>query len=390
MSSSDRLTFHSPVIKRGILLFPMLALTPEGEPETHEPAPLQNQPMKVFGQWPYLVLTMWLAVAGCLDSRALPNGNTESRQAYRIESATTVPLPNLANRLAFTRDGTLFGTNTDGTGEQSIPLAINVSGKASWSSDGAYLAVAGEAGGGTDIFILPLDHDGAPIGRYNITRSPNTQESSPAWSPDRRSVAYSAVRSDNWGIYVMEVELFADYRDPMILSDRRVSQHAQSLLYKGDAAWSPDGARLSYTSSVGSRWQITTVEPYRPETISQPGTEVPLAGTNYSSSAVSPCWSPDGSRLVFAANPNSNWDLFIVDGDGASLRPLTTHSADDWHPAWSPDGSWIAFTSNRSGNSDIYLITADGASIAQLTLTPSSEDFTAWLPLRPPGDPASP
>ncbi len=348
--------------------------------------------MKVLGRWPYAILAMWLAVAvaGCLDSQALPNGNTKPRQAYRTESATIAPLPNLANRLAFTRDGTLFSTNTDGTGEQAIPLVINVSGKASWSSDGAYLALADEADGGTDIFILPLDDDGTPIGRYNITRSPDIRESSPVWSPDRHNVAYSAVRSGNWGIYVIEVGLFGDYRDPMIVSDRRVSQHAQSLRYKGGPAWSPDGKLLSYTSDVDNRWQITTVAPYRPETVSQPGTEIPLPGTNYPSSAVTPHWSPDGSRLVFSANPNGNWDLFIVDADGASLRPLTTHSADDWHPAWSPDGGWIAFTSNRCGNSDIYLITVDGAAIAHLTVSPKSEDFATWLPLQPSGGPAAP
>jgi len=348
--------------------------------------------MKVCDRWPYLVLTIWLAVAvaGCLDSQALPNGNTKPRQAYRTDGATTVPLPDLANRLAFTRDGTLFSTNTDGTDEQAFPLATNVSGKAAWSPNGAYLALADEAGGDTDIFILPLDDDGTPIGRYNITRSPAIRESSPAWSPDGHNVAYSAAKSGNWGIYVMEVGLFTDYRDPMILGNRRVSPHAQSLRYKGGPAWSPDGERLSYTSDAGTRWQITTVAPYKPETVSQPGTEIPLAGTAYPSSSVTPHWSPDGSRLVFSANPNGNWDLFIVDAGGTSLRPLTTHSADDWHPAWSPDGGWIAFTSNRSGNSDIYLITADSVSIAQLTVSPSSEDFAAWVPLQPSGAAANP
>ncbi|MCJ7551432.1 MAG: hypothetical protein MUQ30_17315, partial [Anaerolineae bacterium] len=143
------------------------------ELRTHEPAPPQNQPLKVFDRWPYLILTMWLTVAGCLDSRVLPNGITKPREAYRTESATTVPLPSLANQPAFTQDSTLFSINSDGTCEQAIPLAINVSGKASWSSDGAYLPVAGEADGGTDIFILLLDDDGAPIGRYNMTRSPD-------------------------------------------------------------------------------------------------------------------------------------------------------------------------------------------------------------------------
>ncbi len=369
----------------------MLALTRTGQAQTNEPAPFQTQPMKTYDQRPCLVLTIWLTVtvAGCLDSQTLPNGNTKPRQAYRTESATTVPLPDLANRLAFARDGTLLSTNVDGTDEQAIPLTINVSGEAAWSPDGAYLALTDEADGDTDIFILPLDDDGTPMGRYNITRSPAIRESSPAWSPDGRNVAYSAVGSGNWGIYVMEVGLFADHRDPMILSDRRVSPHAQSLHYSGGPVWSPDGVWLSYTSDAGTRWQITTVAPYKPPTVSQPGTEIPVAGTAYPSSAVTPDWSPDGSRLVFSANPNGNWDLFIVDAGGTSLRPLTTHSADDWRPAWSPDGGWIAFTSNRSGNSDIYLITADGTSIAQLTESPSSEDFATWLPLQLSGDAAN-
>jgi len=392
MPSSDQLTSRNPVVERGMLLLPMLALTRNRRAKIDEPARLQTQPMKAYDRWPILVLTIWLAMAvgGCLDSQAQANGSTKPRQAYRTESATTVPLPDLANRLAFTRDGTLFSTNTDGTGEQAIPLVINISGRAAWSSDGAYLALADEAEGGTDIFILPLERDGTPIGRYNITQSPDIRESSPAWSPDGHKVAYSAVRSGNWGIYVIEIGPFSDYRDPMIHSDRRVSQHVQSLRCKGDPVWSRDGERLSYTSDVGTRWQITTVALHGPETVSQPGTEIPLTGRDYPSSAVSPHWSPDGSQLVFSANPNGNWDLFIVDADGTSLRPLTRHSADDWNPAWSPDSGWIAFTSNRSGNSDIYLITTDGASIARLTVSPDSEDSAAWLPLQSSGDAARP
>jgi tricorn protease len=68
-----------------------------------------------------------------------------------------------------------------------------------------------------------------------------------------------------------------------------------------------------------------------------------------------PCWSPDGARLAFSSDAAGNRDLVVVDLATRQTRTLTTHSSDDDSPAWSPDGKWIAFQSTRDSNLDLPL-----------------------------------
>jgi Tol biopolymer transport system component len=69
---------------------------------------------------------------------------------------------------------------------------------------------------------------------------------------------------------------------------------------------------------------------------------------------VTPCWSPDGQQIAFAAEKNANWDIYYMNADGTDITRLTTHVAEDVYPSWSPDGSMIAFNSERSGSSQIW------------------------------------
>jgi Tol biopolymer transport system component len=57
-------------------------------------------------------------------------------------------------------------------------------------------------------------------------------------------------------------------------------------------------------------------------------------------------WSPDGSRVAFAASMDGDCDIYLVDVDGSDLVNLTNSRADESHPAWSPDGSRIVFESS--------------------------------------------
>lgn len=68
-----------------------------------------------------------------------------------------------------------------------------------------------------------------------------------------------------------------------------------------------------------------------------------------------PAWSPDGARILFSSKraPGSdrtdNWDLYVIDARaGATPVQLTTYAGNDNgdgvdRPAWSPDGKWIAY-----------------------------------------------
>jgi len=92
-----------------------------------------------------------------------------------------------------------------------------------------------------------------------------------------------------------------------------------------------------------------------------------------------PDWSPVGETIAYMANPNDNWDIYLVNSDGSNTRRLTTDPAIDGLPAWSPDGEWLAFVSNRGGGWGLWLLrVANGqlyhtASFGKDSLTPPAE-----------------
>jgi Tol biopolymer transport system component len=71
----------------------------------------------------------------------------------------------------------------------------------------------------------------------------------------------------------------------------------------------------------------------------------------------SPAWSPDGKKLVFAANDKSGkMDLYVYDFSHEQLQRLTYDSYDDRDPVWTPDGKEVIFSSDRTpdGMNQVY------------------------------------
>ena len=57
-----------------------------------------------------------------------------------------------------------------------------------------------------------------------------------------------------------------------------------------------------------------------------------------------PRWSPDRTRIAFAANPRGNYDIFVMSADGTGTTAVVATQADETEPAWLADGSGLAFT----------------------------------------------
>ncbi len=127
-------------------------------------------------------------------------------------------------------------------------------------------------------------------------------------------------------------------------------------------AWSPDGARLAFTSPCGSNR-----EAYTGSTIfimdidpgGNPGTAQPLmvslGGGDYA-----PDWSPDGSKIAFTSQRTGRPQVFTVGLDGQDPFNVNDDLAHNWSPAWSGDGSQIAFLTGRGGAEEIWLVRASG------------------------------
>src|SRR5204863_5095230 len=92
-----------------------------------------------------------------------------------------------------------------------------------------------------------------------------------------------------------------------------------------------------------------------------------------------PSWSPDGAKLAFTSVRDGNWEIYVMNADGSGQTRLTNNAATDDVSAWSPGGAKIAFASNRDGNYEIYVMNADGTGQTRLTNTVADEFSPAWF-----------
>lgn len=93
-------------------------------------------------------------------------------------------------------------------------------------------------------------------------------------------------------------------------------------------------------------------------------------------------WSPLGNEIVFSrknsvGGPGSIW---TIRSDGTHMRRITVKglacgSNVGCHgPRWSPDGKKIVFAANNSTTTNIYVALANGTGLVQVTRDGHSDD----------------
>ncbi len=94
--------------------------------------------------------------------------------------------------------------------------------------------------------------------------------------------------------------------------------------------------------------------------------------THIRSLALSPAWSPDGTRLAFSvynrhSDNTKNIDLFEIDFSSGKLRLLSNKTGINSGASFSPDGKKIALTLSFTGNPEIHLLDPASRTATQLT-----------------------
>jgi len=88
--------------------------------------------------------------------------------------------------------------------------------------------------------------------------------------------------------------------------------------------------------------------------------------------------SPDGRAVLF-----DEWDtLYVVDGAGQKVRPISTGLPFNHLASWSPDGRWVLFADLEPGSDkrQLYVVRPDGTGLRRLTNDPFGVGEAAWSP----------
>ena len=227
--------------------------------------------------------------------------------------------------------------------------------------------------------ICTIDSTSLEIRQVTFEKETDALNRGPRRSPDGRKIAFFRRAAGRTDIFIMN----SDGTGVMKLTDSD-----GSTLYR-NPAWSPDGTRLAIECWMPNAWQICVVS------IDGSGLRKLTDGTTAMSSE-SPDWSPDGRRIAFHSNRNGEpsgnpsfrgSDIYVMDADGSNMRRLTVTAAGrtTQTPAWSRDGQRLAFASTRDGESvltdwEIYVMNADGTSIRRLTNDRKPDGHPRWSP----------
>ena len=138
---------------------------------------------------------------------------------------------------------------------------------------------------------------------------------------------------------------------------------------------SPDG-RLAYITYKGGPPEI-----WGQRVPGGPQMRLYPIGSNRTDVLLSPSWSPVGNKLAFVeSDPTGHCDVMMLDLDRNQISRLTSREGRNTEPAWDPTGRRIAFTSDRRGTPQIYVMESDGASPRPITTGGSANSEPSWKP----------
>lgn len=266
----------------------------------------------------------------------------------------------------------LLDVATGGVRALTSDLAWNLDG--AWSPDGSRIVFQSTRDGRDDIYVMDLS--GGRVQRLTDGRGFNEY---PSWSPDGQWISFNSTRdgvADSGGT--------GYYRDLYLMHPDGTDIHRLTI-HSGtfnEAAWSPDGRSLAFQSDIGGTFDI-----YRAGADGS-GLQKLTHHEGTGGGAGFPRWSPDGTRITFAAlaagQPALIYWLTVGQDNVDQIEPHRVTASvpglrfDDY-PDWSPDGTWIVFERNAN-DSQLFAVRPDGSDLTQLTHGRGVKVLPRWRP----------
>jgi TolB protein len=102
--------------------------------------------------------------------------------------------------------------------------------------------------------------------------------------------------------------------------------------------------------------------------------------TRHNALSILPSWSPDNERMVYTSFARGTSDMYIISRRGGARVRVATGLNLNTSATFSPVSNDIAFVGSVGGNPDIYVVKDDGSNLRRLTSTPSIESTPEWSP----------
>ncbi len=151
--------------------------------------------------------------------------------------------------------------------------------------------------------------------------------------------------------------------------------------YDAEAAYSPDGKRIVFTSRRAGDLEIYVMD-------ADGGHQRRLTyGNGYDGG---PFFSPDGRTILYRGDRRNddrmNLQIRTVHVDGTNDRAITDNPVFNWCPYWLPSGNCFVFTQvdheawskGKRPNYDLFMMSLDGKNRTQITFDPAFDGLPAF------------
>lgn len=289
-------------------------------------------------RWFILLVIMALFGAGLLARPMLakswlPTGSASAASTQTAPFTLESPLPSATPTLPTATPTTTPSVTPSVTSEVLTPTATA---ELATKQDQGLVVLSLQEGAHAHLFAYQPDS-------LTFTRLTHGlwDDISPAISPDGRLVAFASNRNGYWNLYLME------------LSSGELTQLTDDFDYKGAPSWSPDGLWLVYESySAGEQdgldLYVRSIE----------GSD-PIRLTDHPAADYAPSWSSQGRLIAFVSNRSGNPEIWVADLDktGEERFRNISQTTQAWEafPAWSPDGSKLTWAADENAYRSLYI-----------------------------------
>jgi eukaryotic-like serine/threonine-protein kinase len=266
-------------------------------------------------------------------------------------------------RITYAKGNELYVCNDDGTESRKLAAVAGLIKWPRWSPDGTALrftVIDGKAG--TDS-LWEVRSDGTHLSPLLLGWNNPPDECCGSWTPDGKYFVFQSTRNGRTNIWARrehEGLLRRGHSEPVLLTSGGMNYLSPVV--------SQDGKRIFAIGAIPrgelARYDAASRQflPYLSEI-----------------SAVDLDFSRDGQRVAYVAYPEGT--LWWSKIDGTERRQLTFAPMQASLPRWSPDGTRIAFAATTRGRTwTIYIVSRDGGAPQQLTNEQKSEGDVGWSP----------